>query len=64
MALPEEDAKKHTEISRGNNIEVFVVSTPCEKTITVPIEPKVRTLFGLCEYPRSSVWVIESLEQV
>jgi len=55
MALPEEDAKKHTEISRGNNIEVFVVSTPCEKTITVPIEPKVRALFGLCEYPRSSV---------
>ena len=47
MVLPDEEVQNHRPAFRGEDGGEFVVSRPCEKTITMPIEPKVHTLCAL-----------------
>lgn len=44
MVLPDEEVQDHRAVSRGEDGGEFVVSRPCERTITMPIEPKVHSL--------------------
>lgn len=44
MVLPDEVVQDHRAVSRGEDGGEFVVSRPCERTITMPIEPKVHSL--------------------
>lgn len=44
MVLPDEEVQNHRPAFREEDGGEFVVSRPCEKTITMPIEPKVHTL--------------------
>ena len=44
MVLPDEEVQDHRAVSRGEDGGEFVVSRSYERTITMPIEPKVYSL--------------------